>query len=1733
MPNKIINVPTVGPVNFPDTMSDQDISQAIQKNYPHLRPPSPDAGQTQVKQPSMVDRASSRLLNTVVGPGTLLGDAMYPNLAPNADEFKRQALTSGFAANKPGIARDMISPAIQGANIMNPGEQYSHPVLTGGLQTASGLTSPENVLLMAGTAGTSGVASKLLGGAFSLQLAASAADAGYHAYKSAALGNKSEAERYGTIAVLSGGMSALGATHLLGKDTPLATAQTAQNLHPQVPELPENRPVTTAKQPEISSQKVGAPTAGTPADTRIADYNDLQKRLQKIIDDPKTPTDKLNQAKGMLAQVGQLQSGVSKQTEPTAGEKQAKIEGSDITAKRPEWTRQQYIDIQQKAKAIIAHPEAKPEDIQTANDWLTMAHEGLASMDKDFQRGVSTVEAAKQNGPPITGPQASQLKPGEELPRSTTPIKTPLPKAGSPKDVALRAGYNYLGPQEGTGIHYIADPNFPDHPLGITEAKLTPELVKPTMDQHLASFGLKTEETVPAEAIPKVEKSLEVPVELRAALDRGKFAKDQLSRTDLTDAQRTGYTGAIDALRQTANQALTKWKNYLYPDKIGEAADSLRAANEALQPKVDYLEKHLEQRPKIAEQRAFQANEMRIGGESGARRTGNMHVPKDEFGQPLVNEQGEPLDVSGHTTQAREALGALFGDRRVDVPNAGAKIKGPLPEHLAPLQTEIDELKADIKSGKMEPEYQHDALGQISDNERQIAEYYQAQTKTSKSPTKEQVAQQRGIPTSEVQTTGAGKATTIDLERPLAVMTSAIWENEYGGGKGSKWDDEGILRNKLDDLKTQQKQNEVFSNYLDKNIPRASEAGAISRPLLGGIAGGATGAAVGAAVGGPFGAAIGGIAGAWTGAVASSPHLGAELAKLRMDADISVDKSMDWIKRWIDPVNGNPAVSDPMFKMKAEVEKADNHARQAFEAFRNEGMRLPQSEQIKFVDAVKTGNLSQLSPEWRQYADLRRVKDDDVYDRMNLAIEERRKATGTPFSPTAYLNNHMRVMWKDLPGSAKGEIEAARSSGLYGTKGMLKQHALADMSTGVANGGVPWSWNPVENDLLSWHDAERFIQGTKLTTHMIENNFAEFVPTGARPKISDMTRTEGTNMQVYFPAASGEGLIKAGEWYVDKNYARMLDNYTSPDRIRANALGRGFLGYRAAVGQLALFGPFHALAMNFVAQGSDTGIGIRNTWEGLKNSDSAQIVKGLRDLATSSVASFKDFSLGQKLKTGDFDPQFWQTPAGMKLQKAYPGSEHMLDLLWQGGAKNAFAIDEDMRNKFHESFTQNWANAMDNFAKGNNLTATSQVAKTAMTAPFAALRMAMAPLFETFIPSMKLGIMFRDMDASLSERAGDIVAGKTTEAKVARDVVRRVEDFAGEYNIDNLFLNKTFRSTLTTYYRSFGWRFGTMQSLGHSLIEQPKELIAAAREGRAPRLNGDVATWMGLAAYTTIASAVAMKMLTGKNPQNITDVLHPQTGVKDDRGKPLRFDWPNYLSRDIPSIARNPGGYVVGGVSDLSQHIMEAWTNRRFDSGYVADPHDNSYKGFAWRVGHALVPTESWYPGTFMQENVQRMSESGLGKKQAWGLIAMGAGVSSRQVGLTSAEMEAQRLGSGRTPEGPFSDSVLARRSAIKQMTTAIVNDRDPGDIFEQHLKDGTIQPDDLDTAFNHAATPYIVQETSRLNLEDTISVYKKGTPEEKEALQPILLQKMDNLDKITDPVQRQRLMDQLDQILQ
>lgn len=801
-------------------------------------------------------------------------------------------------------------------------------------------------------------------------------------------------------------------------------------------------------------------------------------------------------------------------------------------------------------------------------------------------------------------------------------------------------------------------------------------------------------------------------------------------------------------------------------------------------------------------------------------------------------------------------------------------------------------------------------------------------------------------------------------------------------------------------------------------------------------------------------------------------------------------------------------ILDMMFKLKGDREKAQfileatvdhmreqlgekadmavvNRIAQNRQDLTNLGLSPLQAFQVDVMDRIKTGR-AQETPELQSIADFLRHSDDALYREI------------TKFKPgLTFLENHQRVIWKVIPGSKGAE---KRSLGrtrrpLQGSRGYMKQHVFENMTEGIEEGGVPLTYNPVEMFTHHYADVMKFLTAQKMWKAAKKLKARVYVRQEGWVPVDDAIA------RVYlhtpedvqeFAKEQGEyvpGISQVGQWYVEPGFGRLLNNYLSPDKLRAQGTGLGAAG-RALIGaknlytafELAIPG-FHFAFISGEAGSSAIGLGISK----LIN----QAFFGGNPKA--AISAGKDILRGVTVypaarhawRTGDWgiklikDPAgFSHTPEGQALLREFPDARQLMEDIFAGGAK-LDVHHEYIRNGI-QSFQQavhegNYPGAL--FLRGTP----------------ALIELMQKPLFEWYIPRVKVGVFLREFSNQLIERNADLAAKRITRAELARKTWDFVEDRFGEMNFDNLFWDRTFKTAMQILFRSPTWLLGSGRAAGKAVVGQAKELGAAFKGRRPPRITPEMAWMFGVALLTAAMSTVAMKMWTGRYPQTLRDIFYPQYDPADDR---QRMAAPTYASKDWWPLLHDPLSRLTGGASGVVSKGFQVLRNRNYWGQRIWNEDDPGYR-------KAIAMLKYMAPGNITVQNAQRLVEQGEESKLPF--AALGINKAPAYVSMTPAEQKIRDY----MKENGVHGSPDAERARIKGNITRMVRMRrfaDAAKIAQQGIQAGRITDDDVEHAIDRAQQDPLQVDMQRLNVDQALNVLALATAAERPRMLSIVM---------------------------
>lgn len=615
------------------------------------------------------------------------------------------------------------------------------------------------------------------------------------------------------------------------------------------------------------------------------------------------------------------------------------------------------------------------------------------------------------------------------------------------------------------------------------------------------------------------------------------------------------------------------------------------------------------------------------------------------------------------------------------------------------------------------------------------------------------------------------------------------------------------------------------------------------------------------------------------------------------------------------PVPALDAMTGMLGSRERERTKLDAEFRKMEKAFD----LMPMQQQIDFIDAMKTGD-RQRTPELQELAKRLRELDEAMYEQIR------------EYKPSMpWLENHFRVLWSTIPGSKGQDSESIANvirsimgrKPLRGDRGFMKKATLLDMSEGIALGGVPATYNPIRMFKLAQADAMKYVTAQRMWDELGDLGYRKFVHKG-KDAPEGYEKIKDSIAKVFYQYEGKDGgnaIVESGEWYVESNTARILNNYLSRDFVREARLGKGLLGLKNLSTMIELsLSAFHFTAVTLESMSAQFQLGLQKSVNGLMAGDFYRAGNGLKDIGSFLAAPISTFRMGGKIKDYITEHDFKNTVAGQKFLKKYPEAERMIDDLFNaGGTVNAHP---DLQHHI-------WKALIDNYKKGNMF-------GVAIRALPAFSEFIMHPLFNSYIPKMKLGIFLQNYSHELIQNEARIASGVVTRGEVARKTWDFVEDRLGEMNFDHLFWDRTVKSTAQLFLRSVTWKLGNLRGMGLAVPEQMSEIYKAAQEKRMPVLEQKVAWLFGLMATQATLASVIQYSATGQYPQSMKDLIAPRLSLTDDNA---RVTIPTYI-KDMIHLGHDPKGYFKSSLAGMWGKMVEIYQNKDFYNYEIHDPND-------------------------------------------------------------------------------------------------------------------------------------------------------------------------------------------------
>jgi hypothetical protein len=660
---------------------------------------------------------------------------------------------------------------------------------------------------------------------------------------------------------------------------------------------------------------------------------------------------------------------------------------------------------------------------------------------------------------------------------------------------------------------------------------------------------------------------------------------------------------------------------------------------------------------------------------------------------------------------------------------------------------------------------------------------------------------------------------------------------------------------------------------------------------------------------------------------------------------------------------GKATVGKPfelMYKMLGQRRQADEayfnvtqqKIRSYMEKFRNENPQL--DPLVEWTDLAQQGKYEQIPDEnAREVFKMYRGMYDDMYKNLRRWDKD-----------LEYVPGYLRRMWSELPQGMERLRQAAgvdpnSDTPLGGYRGWTKDRFFKYMKDGVDQGGKPMTTNPADLFGMYYSDAMRYVTGKKMIASALENGSARFVANGEeRPagwlKLDD--RLTG-NPQGYY--------------VFDPLLGNLLKNYLSADHIGNSTLGRAYLTTKNFTTQLELgVSAFHYGFIANEASASALGSALVRGWNPLMSylarealgargaevnaaSTLGEIKKAAKDFGVAlpgeaspllSTGAMSMAQLGGMLRdygevsskgllpATDGVAEWLKSPRGKKLTSSlrrlgFDSAQEALQMYYDSAGQLSQAAD------YRTNSLHSWRDSV----QKNDLMGSVLKAYPGM------VDMIAKPLFEDFIPSVKLGFVMNDYANRLATYQYELATGKVTKDALFRQSQRAANNRFGEMKFDTLFWNNDVARGLQGFFRSATWKIGSLRGYSDAVVSQMKILLGKYENGEQSlrfRVSPDMAWAMSSFITHATQGYILTKLYTGQEPKDFTDYMFPPVGGMDSSGHPVRLAPPGYM-RDLLHMTHDPAGYLRSSLASpigRTAAALSAGKNYWGESVSLSDP---------------------------------------------------------------------------------------------------------------------------------------------------------------------------------------------------
>jgi hypothetical protein len=259
-----------------------------------------------------------------------------------------------------------------------------------------------------------------------------------------------------------------------------------------------------------------------------------------------------------------------------------------------------------------------------------------------------------------------------------------------------------------------------------------------------------------------------------------------------------------------------------------------------------------------------------------------------------------------------------------------------------------------------------------------------------------------------------------------------------------------------------------------------------------------------------------------------------------------------------------------------------------------------------------------------------------------------------------------------------------------------------------------------------------------------------------------------------------------------------------------------------------------------------------------------------------------------------------------------------------------------------------------------------EFASAAFHFPFAMLASLTHPVYSLWIPSLKIASVLKDMKVWRELNPEHTVMQRQ---EAGRRAAKIVESRYGEMNYNSMFMDKTIKDIGVATNLSLGWNIGLLDQYVGGAIDLGR---AAGERGslKSKLASGQLDRPIFASYYVGSALMLGGLMhyyFTGKQPTQLIDYTHPESGEKDQFGKPIRLNtmWYTrefeglYKHMQQQGVVEGLSDFVINKGSGLVEMAKSSITGVDSLGQEIREPNDPAYKQLEQTLAYELADIES------------------------------------------------------------------------------------------------------------------------------------------------------------------------------